>query len=84
MTQIFHPLLAMIASPTDKELAKYIQFLPTGSFDTDSRSHHWDGDYIHGPFHRQFGTNGRNSRPSCFWQRPTAIPIIFLTPIVWM
>jgi hypothetical protein len=27
MTAIFHPLLAMIASATDKELAKYIQFL---------------------------------------------------------
>jgi putative transposase len=27
MTVIFHPLLALIASATDKELAKYIQFL---------------------------------------------------------
>ena len=25
--QIFHPLLALIASATDKELAKYVQFL---------------------------------------------------------
>ncbi|MDA0835102.1 MAG: integrase core domain-containing protein [Planctomycetota bacterium] len=27
MTKIFHPLLALIASATDKELAKYVQFL---------------------------------------------------------
>ena len=27
MPQIFHPLLALIASATDKELAKYVQFL---------------------------------------------------------
>jgi len=27
MPQIFHPLLALIASATDRELAKYIQFL---------------------------------------------------------
>ena len=27
MTQLFHPLLALIASSTDKELAKYIEFL---------------------------------------------------------
>ena len=27
MTKIFHPLLALIASATDRELAKYVQFL---------------------------------------------------------
>ncbi|WP_437193254.1 hypothetical protein [Planctomicrobium sp. SH527] len=27
MAAIFHPLLALIASATDRELAKYIQFL---------------------------------------------------------
>ena len=27
MAKIFHPLLAMIASGTDRELAKYVQFL---------------------------------------------------------
>lgn len=27
MPQIFHPLLALIASATDKELAKYVEFL---------------------------------------------------------
>jgi putative transposase len=27
MTQIFHPLLALIASATDNELAKYVEFL---------------------------------------------------------
>ena len=27
MTAIFHPLLALIASATDKELARYVQFL---------------------------------------------------------
>jgi putative transposase len=27
MTRIFHPLLALIASATDRELAKYVQFL---------------------------------------------------------
>ena len=27
MTKIFHPLLALIASATDKELAKYVQYL---------------------------------------------------------
>lgn len=27
MTKIFHPLLALIASGTDRELAKYVQFL---------------------------------------------------------
>ena len=27
MTKIFHPLLALIASATDKELARYVQFL---------------------------------------------------------
>ena len=27
MTKVFHPLLALIASATDKELAKYVQFL---------------------------------------------------------
>lgn len=27
MTKIFHPLLALIASATDKELARYVLFL---------------------------------------------------------
>lgn len=27
MTKIFHPLLALIASATDKELAKYVEYL---------------------------------------------------------
>ena len=27
MARIFHPLLALIASGTDRELAKYVQFL---------------------------------------------------------
>jgi hypothetical protein len=27
MTRIFHPQLALIASATDRELAKYVQFL---------------------------------------------------------
>lgn len=27
MTKIFHPLLALIASASDRELAKYVQFL---------------------------------------------------------
>jgi len=27
MTKVFHPLLALIASASDKELAKYVQFL---------------------------------------------------------
>jgi len=27
MTKIFHPLLALIVSATDRELAKYVQFL---------------------------------------------------------
>lgn len=27
MTQIFHPFLALIASATDKELARYVEFL---------------------------------------------------------
>ena len=27
MTQLFHPLLALIASATDKELARYVEFL---------------------------------------------------------
>jgi hypothetical protein len=27
MTRIFHPLLALIASATDSELAKYVEYL---------------------------------------------------------
>jgi hypothetical protein len=27
MSKIFHPLLALIASATDKELAKYVEYL---------------------------------------------------------
>ncbi len=27
MTRIFHPLLAMIASATDRELARYVEYL---------------------------------------------------------
>ena len=56
MTQLFHPLLALIASATDKELAKYVQSRggPYEHFDArtstavESHLFCWQLDFTHG------------------------------------